>query len=237
VDLVVDEQPAAVIGAVLVAAVDVVGIARGVLERAIGLGAHDGFGFVGHAPADHAIDIEHGNTLEGTARRQTQRAHFAAMARADESIVFIELARCHLVTAGCLGGTGCCALGRACVILASRQACSHTGHAQCGALAQKAATCGCGFVSQFLILAVHQKFSLNASMYAVDAEAAPRSSPTPRILGAGNKYKNDMDHDISMRHRKAACHALWQRADFWFCRRAGNGETAAPMKKQPVGCF
>ncbi|WP_348698813.1 hypothetical protein [Duganella fentianensis] len=61
---------------------------------------------------------------------------------------------------------------------------------------------------------------LNASMYAVDAEAAPRSSPTPRILGARKKYKNDMDHGISMRQRKAASHAVWQRTDF-FAKKSG----------------
>ncbi|MYM39395.1 hypothetical protein [Duganella qianjiadongensis] len=71
---------------------------------------------------------------------------------------------------------------------------------------------------------------MNASMYAVDAEAAPRSSPTPRILRAGNKYKNDMDHRFSMIRRNTARHALWQRADFSAQRIRGT-----KMKKAARG--
>ncbi len=43
VNLVISEQPAAVISAVLIAAMHMMGIAGGVLEAAVGFGPHNGF--------------------------------------------------------------------------------------------------------------------------------------------------------------------------------------------------
>ena len=157
-DLVVDEQPAAVIRTVVVAAVHVVGVAAGVLQAAIGLSAHDGFRFIGRTPADHAVSVEHRNALEGSSGWQAKYTHFAAVAGADEGIVGIELAWLDVLAAGgCRRGRACFRLG--CVFLAARQA-EHgagAGKADNSRLAKETAAAKWRFCNRVdrVLLAVH----------------------------------------------------------------------------------
>ena len=135
VDLVVDPAVLAVVDAILVRGMDVVGIRHGVLQRAIRLGAHDGLGLVGQAPADQRIGHEAGNAQQFAPGRNAQHAHVARMAAAPQAVVGIQLAGLDLdrtgtadlvftaaTTAGSCAGTRCTAAGRSLVLVAASQA-------------------------------------------------------------------------------------------------------------------
>ena len=140
VDLVVHPAVFAVVDAVLVGGLDVVSVAHGVLQRAIGVGAHDGLGFVGDAPARQVVGHEAGHARQLAAGRDAQDACVTRVAAAPEAIVGVELARLDFGGAGAAYMSvmlGCCACGCAsgisrCVLgavfLASGQ--RHTADAQ-----------------------------------------------------------------------------------------------------------
>jgi len=99
VNLVVHEDVLAVVGAVGVRRVHVVRVTGAVFEAAVGLGTQDLFGFVGDAPADQAVHVEHGNAFEQAARRQAIDPHVTRVPTRREGIVLVELAGMHLVLA------------------------------------------------------------------------------------------------------------------------------------------
>jgi hypothetical protein len=115
VDLVVDPGVAAVVVAVLVGGVRVVGVAHRVAQRAIGLGAHDLLGLVGDAPADQRVRHEAGDAQQLAARGQAQHAHVAGVAAAPEAVVGVELAGLQMGAVGfATGRSGSCATGGGC---------------------------------------------------------------------------------------------------------------------------
>ncbi len=83
-----------------------VGVGHGVAQIAIGLGAHDGLGFVGNPPTRQRIRVEHGNAVDFTAGRQAQHAHVARVATGPEAVVFIELTRRRMHRGRMLSTTG-----------------------------------------------------------------------------------------------------------------------------------
>src|SRR5512139_4259103 len=98
-ELVVDPQVLAVVDAVGVAPVDVVGVAGGVFRRSVGLGAEDRLGFVGVPPADQGVHVEDRDALQFASGRKAVDAYLARMAATGKCVIFIELARRHLVLA------------------------------------------------------------------------------------------------------------------------------------------
>ena len=96
VDLVIDEGIAAVVGAVGVRLVHVVGVATDVLRPAVRPRAEHRLRFVGDAPAHQAVLVEYRDGLQQAARRQAVDAHVAVVSAAAEIVVRVEFARCHL---------------------------------------------------------------------------------------------------------------------------------------------
>ncbi len=83
VNLVVGPEILAVVGAVLIGTVHVVGVAGVVLETAVGPRAEDFLRLVGDAPAGHGIGgVEHLDALDFAPRRHAHDAHFAGVAAA-----------------------------------------------------------------------------------------------------------------------------------------------------------
>ena len=132
VDLVVDPGVAAVVVAVFVRSVGVVGIGHRVFEAAVGLGAHDGLGFIGDAPAHQRVGHEAGDAGDFAARWQTQHAHVARVATAPQAVVGVQFAglEVHVGSSTCMarcGGGRRCGRGRSAGLFgagcnASRQA-------------------------------------------------------------------------------------------------------------------
>ena len=132
VDLVVDPGVAAVVVAVFVRSVGVVGIGHRVLQAAVGLGAHHGLGFIGDAPAHQRVGYEAGDAGDFAARWQTQHAHVARVATAPQAVVGVQFAglEVHVGASSCMarcGGGRRCRRGRSAGLFgagcnASRQA-------------------------------------------------------------------------------------------------------------------
>ena len=80
VNLVIHPGVLAVIGAVIVGTMNVVGVAGAILEIAIRLGTENLLGLIGDPPARQQIRIEYRNALEFAARGNTVHADFAGMA-------------------------------------------------------------------------------------------------------------------------------------------------------------
>ena len=178
VDLVVHPAVLAVVDAVLVGGLDVVGVAHGVLQRAIGVGAHDGLGFVGEAPARQVVGHEAGHARQLTARRDAQDACVTRVAAAPETIVGVELARLDFGGAGaaymsvmlgrcacgCASGISRCVLGA--VFLASGQ--RHTADAQGRCSVQEAPSADAGgffFPMGVLGFEAHAVLSLRQTVF------------------------------------------------------------------------
>ena len=96
VDLVVDPEVLAVVSAVGVRTVDVVGVAGLVLELAVRARADDLLRLVGDAPAAHAVDVEGRDALDLTPGRQAEHAAFAGVAAGPHAVVGVEFARRHV---------------------------------------------------------------------------------------------------------------------------------------------
>ena len=92
VELVVHPGVFAVVNAVLVRRMDVVRVTRGVPQRAIGLGAHDGLGLVGLPPAHHGIGHHAGNAVQLTPGWDTQNAHVTRVPTAPQAVMRVQLA-------------------------------------------------------------------------------------------------------------------------------------------------
>ena len=155
VDLVVDPGVAAVVVAVLVRGVRVVGVAHGVAQRAIGLGAHDRLGLVGDAPAHQGVGHEAGDAKQFATRGHAEHAHVAGVATAPQTVVGVELAGLEVRGVGaavfgiggrgrrCSGGVG----GTGFFFGAGRGA--HRQSRQCGGVQETSATpCGGVFGGQ-----------------------------------------------------------------------------------------
>jgi hypothetical protein len=82
IDLVVAPGVAAVVIAVLVGGVHVVGIADGVFQAAVGVGPHDFLRLVGDAPADEGVRHKAGDAQDLAPRRNAQDAHVTRVAAA-----------------------------------------------------------------------------------------------------------------------------------------------------------
>ena len=114
VGLVVDEDVAAVVGAVGEGDVGMVGVA--VEEDAVlglerfGLGQQplgkDALGLVGLAPAGGRAAVEHRNADQLAHRRQADDADLARLAAAVEAVIFVEIARLDLGLVGAGGRLG-----------------------------------------------------------------------------------------------------------------------------------
>ena len=121
VGLVVDEEVAAVIGAVGERQMRMVGVAvvidrrRAVCEELPGRRqqpfGQDLAAFVGQAPAGGAAAVEDRDAHQLAHRRQAEDADLAGLAAAAEDVIFVELAGLHL---GALSGCAapCCAPSR-----------------------------------------------------------------------------------------------------------------------------
>ena len=110
VDLVVNPEVLAVIGAIGIGTMDVVGIAGLVLQAAVRFGADDGFGFIGDAPAAHAVNVERGYALDFAAGWQAEDAHLARMSAGPDSVVGVQLTRrgVDAQPVGCVSRRGWC---------------------------------------------------------------------------------------------------------------------------------
>jgi hypothetical protein len=106
VDLVVDPRVAAVVVAVLVRGVRVVGVAHGIAQAAIGLGAHDGLALVGDAPAHQGVGNEAGDAGDFAAGGQAQHSQVAGVATAPKAVVGVELARLQVHIGASVSGRG-----------------------------------------------------------------------------------------------------------------------------------
>ncbi|CUI31666.1 Uncharacterised protein [Achromobacter sp. 2789STDY5608621] len=150
VGLVVDEEVAAVVGAVGERQMRVVGVAIQehaalVLEVFAGLGrqafGEDLAAFVGAAPAGGAAVVEDRDAHQFAHGRQPQHAHFARLAAGVEGIVFVQLARRDV--AALAGGAG---LGVLAVGGGQLRAAHQAGRAGDGGGSQEAAAAQAGFV-------------------------------------------------------------------------------------------
>ncbi|MPM34285.1 hypothetical protein SDC9_80867 [bioreactor metagenome] len=160
VDLVVDPGVAAVVVAVLVRGVGVVGVGDGVAQAAVGLGAHDLLGFVGDAPAHQRVGHEAGDAQQLATRGQAQHAHVSGVSTAPQAVVGVELAglEVHVGTGVCcrLHGGRCwrCGwLGRRLVVVAAHRACRESG--QRGGVDEPAAAHADGGVAQICVFLAH----------------------------------------------------------------------------------
>ena len=158
-----------------------VGVAHGVLQRAIRIGAHDGLGFVGEAPARQVVGHEAGHARQLAARRDAQDACVTRVAAAPEAVVGVELTRLDFGGAGTAHMSvmlGCCASGGAsgtsrCVLgavfLASGQ--RHTADAQGRGGVQEAPSADSGgffFPMGILGFETHAVLSLRQTVLLTD---------------------------------------------------------------------
>ncbi|GAB2875454.1 hypothetical protein GCM10027202_00080 [Microvirgula curvata] len=105
-----------------------VGVTGLEFQLTIGTGTENSFGFVGDAPAIHAVDVEHWDALEFAARWYTKNAAFTGVAPGTDDVVVIELAGSDF---GSAMGTGCGASGgRLCGVFAFRLFAGGKAHAQ-----------------------------------------------------------------------------------------------------------
>ena len=93
VDLVVDPGIAAVVVAVLVGGIGVVGVGHRVAQAAVGLGAHHLLGFIGGAPAHQRVRHEAGDAVDLAARGQAQHKHVAGLATAPQAVISVQFTR------------------------------------------------------------------------------------------------------------------------------------------------
>ena len=153
IDFVVDPGVAAVVVAVFVRGMRVVGVGHGIAQAAVCLGAHDFLGLVGNAPTHQGIRYKTGNSGDLTARWQAQHPHITGMATAPQAVVGVKFAGFEVGRIGagvsCCGwcgwrGTGRC--GRSAWLFSAGDDASQTG--QCGGVDKRAPPDGgvrCGF--------------------------------------------------------------------------------------------
>jgi len=180
VDLVVDPGVAAVVVAVLIGGVRVVGVAHGIAQGTIGLGAHDLLGFVGNPPADQRVRHETGDTQDFATGRQAQHAHVAGVAAAPESVVGVEFtglevdagaavscsSRCR---SGCWRG-GCCGWGRCRLVVAGCDSCGQSS--QSGGVDKPSTAHADGFNLWIRFLIAHDDLSW---LRCVEKKGGPRA--------------------------------------------------------------
>ena len=117
VRLVIDEDVAAVVGAVGEGHVRVVQVAVAedtalVFEEFLGVGqhlfAHDAAAFVGLTPAGSAVVVEDRDAHQLAHGRHAEDTDFTRLAARVENVVFVEIARCDVITGfgGCFGARG-----------------------------------------------------------------------------------------------------------------------------------
>jgi hypothetical protein len=193
VDLVVDPGVAAVVVAVLVGGMDVVGVADAVLEIAVGLDAHDLFRFIGDAPADQRVRHETRDAQQLAARRQAEHAHVTGVAAAPQTVVGIQFAgfEVHIVGAGVAGGRRGlrrrCGGGAVRLLLAAGQADrqSGTGQAHQGGSVEEFAPPRVhtgihrGIVEWFAVILAHGVDSISAKV--VGGDRCPGRARGPRL--------------------------------------------------------